>query len=58
MKYFPYKLLGHEIFRPIVSWAMVFFFEKLLKPSAAPLAYLQNKYNHLQKSIELSIPLK
>ena len=25
MKHFPKKLLGHEIFRPVVSWATKFF---------------------------------
>ena len=30
MKYFPKKLLGHEIFRSMVSWALIFF-EKFVK---------------------------
>ena len=38
MKYFPKKLLGHEIFGSMVSWATDFFFEKFVKPSA-PLLY-------------------
>ena len=35
MKYFPKKLLGHEIFRSMVYWATDFFFlEKFVKPSS------------------------
>ena len=29
MKYFPKKLLGHEIFGSMVSWATDFFFKNL-----------------------------
>ena len=46
MKYFLKKLLGHEIFRSMVSWAMEFFFEKFVKPSAPssspPSTYILN----------------
>ena len=31
MKYFPKTLLGHEIFRSMVSWATNFFLEKFVK---------------------------
>ena len=31
MKYFLKKLLGHEIFRSMVFWALKTFFEKFLK---------------------------
>ena len=41
MKYFPKKLLDHEIFRSIVSWAPSFFFEKFVKPSS-PSSYILN----------------
>ena len=35
MKYFPKKILGHEIFRSMVYWATdFFFFEKFVKPSS------------------------
>ena len=40
MKYFLKKLLGHERFRSMVSWATNFFFEKLVKPPSSPPAYL------------------
>ena len=36
MKYFLKKLLGHEIFRSLVSWATIFFLEKFVKISAPP----------------------
>ena len=36
MKCFLKKLLGHEIFRSMVSWARKFFFEKSIKPSSPP----------------------
>ena len=36
MKYFLKKLLGHEIFRSMVSCATNFFFEKFVKPSGPP----------------------
>ena len=36
MKYFPKKLLGHEILRCMVSWATNFFFEKFVKLSTFP----------------------
>ena len=36
IKYFPKKLLGHEIFRPMFSWAKNFFFEKFAKPFGPP----------------------
>ena len=39
MKYFLKKLLGHEIFRSMVSWATNFF-EKLVKPSGFSPTYL------------------
>ena len=38
--YFPKKLLGHEIFRSMVSWATNLFFEKFVKPSGPPPTYL------------------
>ena len=34
MKYFLKKLLGHEIFRSMVSWAKKFFLKNLLNPPA------------------------
>ena len=40
MKYFLKKLLGHEIFRPMVSWATKCFFEKFVKPSSPSPTYL------------------
>ena len=40
MKYFPKKLLNHEIFRCMVSWATNFFFQKCVKPSGSPPTYL------------------
>ena len=33
---FSKKLLGHEIFRSMVSWATIFFFEKFVKSSGPP----------------------
>ena len=36
MKYFLKKLMGHEIFTSMVSWAMKHFFKKFVKPSATP----------------------
>ena len=36
MKDFRKKLLSHEIFVPMVSWATKFLFENLVKPSAPP----------------------
>ena len=36
MKDFRKKLLSHEIFVPMVSWATNFLFENLVKPSAPP----------------------
>ena len=36
MKYLPKRLLGHEIFRSMVSRATNFFFEKFVKPSRPP----------------------
>ena len=41
MKYFLKKLLGHEKFRSMVSWATKFFLEKFVKPSG-PLSYILN----------------
>ena len=41
IKYFPKKLLGHEIFRYMVSWATNLFFEKFVKPSGPP-SYILN----------------
>ena len=44
MKYFRKKLLGHEIFRSIVSWATNFIFlEKLVKPSVP--SYIRNVHS-------------
>ena len=40
-KYFLKKLLGHEIFWSMVSWATNFFFEKLVKPPRLP-SYILN----------------
>ena len=40
MKYFPKKLLAHQICRPMVSRATNFFFEKFVKPSDPPPTYL------------------
>ena len=42
MKYFPKKLLGHEIFRPMVSRAtkFFFFFEKFVETSGPSPTYL------------------
>ena len=39
MKYFQKILLGHEIFRFMISWGTIFF-EKFVKPSPAPPTYL------------------
>ena len=39
MKYFPKKLLGHEIFRSIVSWATKYFLKNLQNPSALSPTY-------------------
>ena len=39
MKYFPQKLLGHEIIMSIVIWATNVF-EKFVKPSGSPPLYL------------------
>ena len=36
MKDFRKKLLSHEKFVPMVSWATKFLFENLVKPSAPP----------------------
>ena len=36
MKYVSKKLLGHEIFGSMVSWATNSFFEEFVKPSAPP----------------------
>ena len=41
MKYFLKKLLGHVIFRSMVSWATKMFFEKFVKPSGLP-SYILN----------------
>ena len=40
MKYFLKKLLGHEIFRSMVSWATKFFLKNLQNPPAPPPTYL------------------
>ena len=40
MKDFQKILLGHEIFRSMISWTTIFFFEKFVKPSPAPPTYL------------------
>ena len=32
MKYISKKLLGHEIFRSMVSWATIYFFKKFVSP--------------------------
>ena len=40
MEYFLKKLLGHEIFRSMVSWSMEFFW-KILKQSG-PASYILN----------------
>ena len=41
MKYFPKKLLEHEIFRSMVSWATKYFLKNLVKPSG-PSSYVLN----------------
>ena len=40
MKYFLKKLLGHEIFRCMVSWATKIFLENLENPPSPPPTYL------------------
>ena len=40
MKYFLKKLLGHEVFRSMVSWPTTFFFEKFVKTTGPPPTYL------------------
>ena len=49
MKYFPKKLMGHEIFRSMVSCTTKIFFEKFVKPSVPqpPPTYLT--YGPLRK---------
>ena len=32
MKYVSKKLLGHEIFKSMVSWATIYFFKKFVSP--------------------------
>ena len=44
MKYFLKKLLGHEIFRSMFSWATKIFFEKFVKPSGPP-SYILNVHS-------------
>ena len=41
MKNFLKKILGHEIFRSMVSWATKHFFERFVKHSGAP-SYILN----------------
>ena len=51
MKYFLKKLLGHEIFKSVVSWATKFF-EKFVKPSGpSPPTYL------MYAPLEWTLPL-
>ena len=40
MKYFLKKLMGHEIFRPMVSWATKLFLKNLYNPPDPPPTYL------------------
>ena len=40
MKYFQKKLLGHEIFKSMVSRATTIFLKNLSNPLALPLTYL------------------
>ena len=40
MKYFPKKLLGHEIFRSMVSWATKLFLKNLQTLRPLPPTYL------------------
>ena len=40
MKYFLKKLMGHEIYRSMVSWATKYFLKNLYNPSAPPPTYL------------------
>ena len=40
MKYFLKKLLGYEIFRPMLFWDTNFFFKQFVKPSGPPPTYL------------------
>ena len=40
MKYFLKKLLGHEIFRSMVSWGTKMFLKNLENPPASPPTYL------------------
>ena len=46
MKYFLKKLLSHEIFSSMVSWATKIFFKNLVKPSL-PSSYILNAPLHL-----------
>ena len=48
MKYFRKKLLGHEVFRSMVSWATKFFFKKFVKPSGPPPTHLMCTPLHLK----------
>ena len=47
MKNFLKKVLGHEIFRSIVSWTTIFFFEKFVQPSGPP-SYILNVHSLTQ----------
>ena len=52
MKYFLKKLLCHEIFRSLVSWATKFFFGKFVK-SSGPLFYILNVRSLIRKGLAL-----
>ena len=46
MKYFPKKLLGHEIFRSMVPWATNFF--KKISKTLRPSSYILNVRSLMQ----------
>ena len=63
MKYFPKKLLGHEIFRSMVSWATKDFLKDLQNPLAPPSYILnvqsltRNLSNNQRINLDLDLPI-
>ena len=56
MKYSQKKLLGHEVFRSIFSWATKFYSEKFVKPSGpAPPSYILNVRSLMEDNHQMFI---
>ena len=60
MKYFLKKLMGHEIFRPMVSWATKLFLKNLYNPPDPPPTYLiyAPLWSYFFKAFILSFQIK